>query len=150
MSSMTPIKNEGTAAVKVTETTSVEVKPTRPDNWRTLMLVGGIIAAAIIVAAYILTGVHWGTFYLFIAMYKGWTLINKYKDDTISEAVWILARRPITVLLFGLGMGIAGGSGYLGEPRVVLRSFAIGLLYGHFFFTPVVAESTRTRTMRTK
>lgn len=112
----------------------------KPDNWRSLMLVGGLMAVGIIAAAFYLTGPHWGTFCLFIALYEGWTLVNKYKEDTISEAVWILARRPITVLLFGLAAGIAGGSGYLGDSKVVLRAFAIGLLYGHFFFTPVVAE----------
>jgi len=134
--------------VKVTETTTVEAIPERPDNWRTLLLVGAIIAVGIVFAAFVLTGWRWGLFCLFIAGYEGWTLVNKYKEDTISEAIWLLARRPITVLLFGLVAGIAGGSGYLGEPRVVLRAFAIGLLYGHFFFTPVQPEPVVTKTRK--
>lgn len=132
--------------VKVTETTIVTAAPKRPDNWRTLLFVGSLMTAGIIFAIFELTGWRWGLFCLILALYEGWTLINQYKEDTISEAVWILARRPITVLLFGLAMGIAGGTGYLGEPRVVLRAFAIGLLYGHFFFTPVIAETTSTKT----
>jgi hypothetical protein len=134
--------------VKVTETTTVEVKPERPDNWRTILLVGAVIATGIIYAAFALTGPRWGMFCLFLALYEGWTLLNAYKEDTISEAVWILARRPITVLLFGIAFGIAGGSGYLGSPVVVLRAFAIGLLYGHFFFTPIVATTVKTRKVR--
>ncbi len=132
--------------VKITETTTVQVRPERPDNWRTLLLVGGIIGIGIAVAAFVLTGWKWGFFCLAMAAFEAWTLVNQYREDTISEAIWILARRPITVLLFGLAMGIAGGSGYLGDPTVVLRAFSIGLLYGHFFFTPVIETVKTTRT----
>lgn len=131
--------------VKITETTTVEARPQRPDNWRTLLLVGTIMAFAIIAAAFALTGPRWGTFCLAIALYEGWTLVNAYRDDTISEAIWLLARRPITVLLFGIAMGWGAGSGYLGDPRTVGRAFAIGLLYGHFFFTPGMSTSVKTK-----
>ncbi len=144
---MSELKDDG-PVVKVTETTTVEVEPERPDNWRTLLLVSAIIGAGIVFAAYAITGPRWGTFCLFLAAFEGWTLINRYKEDTISEAVWILARRPITVLLFGLGFGIAAGTGYLGDTTTVLRAFSIGLLYGHFFFTPVVAETVKTTRTR--
>lgn len=130
-------KQEPQLEVVVTQTTSAEIVQERPDNWRTMLLVEGIIGLAIVGAAYLLTGPRWGTFCLGLALWEGWTLANKYKEDTISEAIWLLAKRPITVLLFGLAMGIAAGSGYLGDPTIVLRGFAIGLLYGHFFFTPV-------------
>ena len=143
------VSDVSSVPVTITETTSVKVRPTRPDNWRTLLLVGSIIGVAIAVAAFILTGWRWGLFCLAMAAFEAWTLVNQYKEDTISEAVWILARRPITVLLFGLAMGVAGGSGYLGDPTTVLRAFAIGLLYGHFFFTPVTETAETVKTTRT-
>jgi len=140
--------------VKVTETTSVEVRPERPDNWRTLLLVGAVIAVAIIIAAYALTGPRWGTFCLVLALYEGWTLINQYREDTISEAVWILARRPLTGLLFGVAVGWGAGSGYLGDPVVVGRAFAIGMVFGHFFWqqfaTPVQTTHTESGEVHAK
>lgn len=143
--------DEGTQ-VQVKETTLVEVqvKPERPDNWRTMLVVCALIGAAIVAAAFILTGWRWGTFCLFLSAWEGWTLVNKYQDDTISEAIWILAKRPITVLLFGLFFGIGAGTGYLGDTATVLRAFAIGLLYGHFFFTPVTSETVSTKIARTE
>lgn len=134
--------------VKVTETTTVEAVPERPDNWRTLLLVGGIMAIGIIFAGYAFLGARWGTFALFLCGWEGWTLLNKYKEDTISEAIWILARRPITVLLFALGFGVPAGAGYFGDMNTICRGFAIGLLYGHFFFTPVQPEAVVTKTRK--
>lgn len=134
----------GTENIKVevaTETTISE-KPERPDNWRTLIVVGGFITVIIVLFAFAVLGRYWGLFALAAAIFEGWTLINKYKEDTISEAFWFYANRPIVPLLFGILIGIGIGSGYLGEPRVVARAFAIGLLYGHFFFTPVITVLT--------
>ena len=124
---------EGTP-VKVTETTRVEVQPDRPENWRTLLLVGGIMAVGIVLAAYVLTGPRWGTALLFLASYEAWSLVNSYRDDTISEAIWIYASRPLVPLLFGLGAGVGIGTGYLGDRVDVARGFAIGMCVGHFFW----------------
>lgn len=104
------------------------------DNWRTKVFVGSIIAVGIIATAYALTGLWWGTFCLALGLYEGWTLVNKYREDTISETIWEYSKRPMVVVLFGIALGWAAGSGYLGDPRVVGRAFAIGFLYGHFFF----------------
>ncbi len=131
-------------SVEIQTETKVEVKPEKPENWRTLVLVGIFIAAIIVLFAYAVLGVYWGSFALAVALYEGWTLVNKYKEDTISEAIWFFANRPIVPLLFGILIGIGIGSGYLGEPRHIARAFAIGLLYGHFFFTPVITNSTTT------
>lgn len=115
----------------------------KPENWRTLLFVGSIIAIAIVVAAYALTGPRWGTFCLVIALYEAWTLVNSYREDTISEAIWQYAKRPLVPLLFGITLGWGAGSGYLGDPQTVGRAFAIGLLFGHFFFTPQQADGQR-------
>lgn len=137
-----------TDSVKIIETTTILPKAERPENWRTLLLVGAIIGVGIVAAAYLLTGWKWGTFCAALALYEAWTLTNQYKEDTISEAIWILARRPITVLLFSVAFGIAAGSGYLGDPKTVLRAWAIGLLFGHFFFTPAGSESITSTTKK--
>lgn len=136
--------------IRVTETTAVEVKPERPDNWRTLLLVGAIIGVGIIFTAFILTGWRWGLFCLFLTAWEGWTLVNRYREDTISEAVWTLAKRPITVLIFGLGFGVPTGTGYFGDPTTVLRAFVIGMIFGHFFWqaVPVPQETTHTKVER--
>lgn len=130
--------------VEIKTETQVEIKPEKPENWRTLVLIGAFIAVVIVIFAYVVVGVYWGTFALAVALYEAWTLVNAYKEDTISEAFWYFANRPIIPLLFGVLIGIGIGSGYLGEPKHVARAFAIGLLYGHFFFTPVISTSTKT------
>lgn len=142
----TPITSpeSGTESIKVevkTETT-IQEKPERPENWRTLVLVGALIAVSIVLTAYLLTGIYWGTFCLIVAIYESWTLVNKYKEDTLSEAIWFFANRPLIPLLFGIAVGIGLGSGYLGDVKTASRAFAIGLLYGHFFFTPVITVSS--------
>jgi hypothetical protein len=101
------------------------------------LVVGGVLGVSIVLTAFALTGPYWGTFCLLLAAWEGWTLVNRYRADTISETVWEFAARPMFVLLFGIAFGWAAGSGYLGESRVVGRAFAIGFLYGHFFFQAV-------------
>lgn len=66
---------------------------------------------------------------LVIAAYETFTLIDAWKGNTLSEALWYLARRPLVPLLFGVALGIAVGQGVL-DPF----SVAIGMLYGHFFW----------------
>ena len=133
--------------IEVTETKSVKIVSERPENWRTLVLVGSIMGVAITFTAFALVGWRWGLFCFFLTLWEGWTLTNSYKEDTISEAVWILAKRPITVLIFSIGFAYPAGNGYFGPPRVVLLAFIIGLIYGHFFFTPVL-ETVKTKRTR--
>ncbi len=106
----------------------------RPDNWRTQVFVGAIIGVAIVATAFVLTGPSWGMFCLALATFEGWTLINNYREDTISEVIWGFARRPMVPHIFGIAFGIAAGTGYLGNVQEVCRAFAIGFLFGHFFF----------------
>lgn len=124
-------------AVEVTTQTQtvVEARPARPDNWRTLLVVGLALTAMLVGAAFWAFGREWGVFWLVVGLVEAWTLVNRYAEDTISEAIWILSQRPIVVLLFCLPLGIAIGQGYLGDPQTVVRALAIGILYGHFFFS---------------
>jgi hypothetical protein len=65
----------------------------RPDDWATKLFVGGIIAVAIVITAFALVGPKWGVFCLTLAVFEGWTLVNRYKSDTISEVIWEFAKR---------------------------------------------------------
>lgn len=105
-----------------------------PQNKITKLVVGLVIGAGIVVTAFTITGPWWGVFCLVLALYEGWTLVNRFREDTISETIWELAARPMVPLLFGVWFGVAAGTGYLGDVVTVLRAFAVGFLFGHFFF----------------
>jgi hypothetical protein len=105
-----------------------------PQRTVSKIVVGSILGLAIIVTAFALLGLWWGLFACALACYEAWTLVNQYREDTISETIWEFAARPMIPLLFGIAVGWAAGSGYMGPPRVVGRAFAVGFLYGHFFF----------------
>ena len=119
---------------KVTETVTETIGPARPENWITLLVVGGVIAIGIIWTAFVLTGPKWGFFCMAVAIFEGWTLVNNRKGDTISEALWEYAHRPLIPMLGGVVIGFATGSGYLGDPETVLRALVIGGLASHFWF----------------
>ena len=67
--------------------------------------------------------------FLAILLYEAYTLVDASKGNTLSEAMWYLARRPLVPLLFGVAMGMAIGGGVI-DPF----SAAIGIIYGHFFW----------------
>jgi hypothetical protein len=63
--------------------------------------------------------------------YEGWTLINRYAQDTLSESVWRLSKRPLVPWLFGVAYGWALASGVITD---VYLASALAFLQGHFFF----------------
>jgi len=76
--------------------------------------------------------------------YEGWTLINRWTDDTLSEALVRLdERQPLIRLTFGIAVGWAWGLKML-DPL----STIVGLLLGHWFFRmhPQVKTVETTRT----
>jgi len=48
--------------------------------------------------------------------------------------IWEFSGRPMIPHLFGIAFGIAAGTGYLGDMQTTCVGFAIGFLFGHFFF----------------
>lgn len=124
--------------------TPTTVSETTPENLHSLLVVSATLGVVLVFAMFWVLGPWWGLAGLAYAIYECWTLLNKFKQDSISEATWILSQRPIVVLIFGVSLGIAIGTGYLGDVKTVLRSVMIGLLYGHFFFSredkPFVAK----------
>lgn len=124
--------NDEKPEVIITPTTVTE---TTPENLHSLLVVSATLGVVLVTAMFWVLGPWWGLAGLAYTIYECWTLLNKFKQDSISEATWILSQRPIVVLIFGVSLGIAIGTGYLGDVKTVLRSVMIGLLYGHFFFS---------------
>jgi hypothetical protein len=74
-------------------------------------------------------------------LYEGWTLINRFPEDTLSESVWRLAARPMVPYLFGMAMGawacwicVRPMLGRPITPESVLQFGGTMFLMGHFFF----------------
>lgn len=94
----------------------------------TKIVVGAVIGAPLLYLAFYLTNTWAGFALAALLLYETWTLLNRYPEDTISEAFWALARRPLVPFLVGVGTGWALAVGVLANPWLVL---AIGILLGH-------------------
>ena len=98
---------------------------------RTLLVVGGLIGAPLLFLAFYLTNWKVGLGLSALLVYEAAVLVNRERADTISEAVWVLARRPLVPFLAGLAAGWAITAERLQEPWLI---FAAGFLGAHFFF----------------
>lgn len=97
----------------------------------TQLVVGGVIGAALVAAAWYIVGWPWFLAVAALLAYEGWTLVNRFPNDTISEIIWGFARRPMVPFMFGAAFGWGLTSGFLGNLWLVA---ALGFLMGHFFF----------------
>ena len=97
----------------------------------TSLVVGGLIGVALAIVAYNIAGWQIGLLLLALLLYEGWTLVNDYPNDTISEILWIFAERPMVPFIFGAGFAWAICSGAVTNPWMIA---ALGFLMGHFFF----------------
>jgi hypothetical protein len=107
----------------------MELKPASKSPTQKVVL--GIMGLALVIMAFKLAGPLWGLGLTVILAYEGWTLMNDYKNDTISEILWGLSTRPIVPWLFGVATGWALTSGFVSDVWLVL---ALGFLQGHFWF----------------
>lgn len=111
---------------------------------RSLIVWGVLIGSGLLYAIY-----DWvpdrRVMYVFLAilLYEAYTLVDEWKGNTLSEAMWFLARRPLVPLLFGVALGIGIGLNLL-DPF----SVSIGMLYGHFFWQAFVAIRERRNVRR--
>lgn len=79
--------------------------------------------------------------------YEGWTLINPFHGDTISEVIWELAERPMIPWVFGVACGYMLAVGVFGPPKQAILCAACFFLMGHWFFQRHEANSNkRTET----
>ena len=94
-------------------------------------VVGGIIGTALLVAAFAILGWKGGLIASAALLYEAWTLVNPFPDDTLSEAVWEYAARPMVPYIFGIASGWALAAHVFPNQYAV---FAWAFLMGHFFF----------------
>jgi hypothetical protein len=128
MSDKAPVEVQQKTTVTVTTTVS------RPENWRTLAIVGATVGAFCLIA------IHWAfdrrhaiiiDIYLLI---EGWTLVNKPANDTLSEGFWFFARHTVFIMICCLIVGVRVGLGIFGDPRTIVRGMMLGGLIVHFFW----------------
>jgi hypothetical protein len=111
-----------------------------PGIRRTNLVVGLVLGAALLATTFYLAGPKVGAVLSALLLYEGYTLVDVYAANTISESIWRLASRPLLPLVFGLGIGWGVTAGVLTEPWLVL---AAGILLGHFFWQRQEAYETR-------
>lgn len=99
----------------------------------TAIVVGALVGIAMVAALFYVLPMPAAAFCIGLLLYEGYTLVNKIPNDTISEAVWRYARRPMFPFLFGVGVAEALRSELFTHPYAV---FFLGFLMGHFFFVP--------------
>jgi hypothetical protein len=108
----------------------------KPQNLSpTWYVVGGLIGVGLGFVAFKLAGLGWAAALIALLVYEGWTLVNKYQNDTISEIIWVFAQRPMVPFIFGAGFvaAIAHGLFPITLAGMYLTA-AFGFLMGHFFF----------------
>jgi len=101
----------------------------------TWYVVGALIGVALGWVAFALAGWKWALVLCALLAYEGWTLVNQYEGDTISEIIWAFSKRPMVPFIFGAGFVAAIAHGLIAPtlPGLYL-SGAFGFLMGHFFF----------------
>src|SRR3989304_363836 len=75
-----------------------------------------------------------------LLLLEGWTLVNRYAGDTISEVVWYLNARPVVPFAFGLAVASLLRAGGPPPGKGGWIAFLIGGLMGHFFFSRMEDE----------
>lgn len=99
------------------------------------LIVGGTVGAAILYLIWSIVGFQAALGFTLYLIYEGYTLINHFPEDTLSESVWRLAVRPLIPWLFGAATMYAIMAGHFGpDPRAAMLAVGIGFLEGHFFF----------------
>ena len=101
----------------------------------TFLVVGGIIGAALLGVAWHLFSPLFFVVTVLLMTYEAWTFFNSYLNDTISEILWVLAKRPIVPFIFGAATVGMIEHGIFNTHHDGLYAAVIwGFLMGHFFF----------------
>jgi len=107
----------------------------------------GLIGLVLVFVAFELAGMKWGLILTGLLMLEGWALVNRYRNDTISEVLWGLSDRPIVPWMFGVGTGWTIQSGFVTDPWLIL---VMGFLQGHFWFQRYEPHNRRRSDRREK
>lgn len=104
------------------------------------MVVGATIGVALIYFIWTVLGWQLAVLATLYLIYEGWTLINRYREDTLSESVWRLSARPMVPWLFGTANGAwlmhlyyQASAGQF-DPKMIFVVAGMLFLQGHFFF----------------
>lgn len=101
----------------------------------TFLFVGAIIAAALGYVAWNLFSLGWFIAIMVLLAWEAWTFFNSYLHDTISEILWVLAKRPLVPFIFGAGTDALISHGVIPVTMEGLYiAVVVGFLMGHFFF----------------
>jgi hypothetical protein len=100
----------------------------------TTLVVGGIMGAGLIWVTFLVAPWMIGLALSAILLYEGYTLINPYPRDTISEIIWWLSERPMVPMLGGIVLGYMLCAGYFGPPDKATLCGTAFFLAGHFWF----------------
>lgn len=97
-------------------------------------VVPGLLGLAFSGVVYFLVGWKWFLFLGGLLVYEAWTGLNKYANDTISETIWALSKRPL--IPFALGAMCCQLLNHIIPPsgEGLWISFMLGVLMGHFVF----------------
>ena len=101
----------------------------------TFIAVGAVIGVALLAVAYHLFSIPWFIAIIVLMAWESWTFFNSYLNDTISEILWILAKRPLVPFIFGGATVALISHGVIPVTLHGLYTATIlGFLMGHFFF----------------
>lgn len=112
------------------------------------IVVGGLMGLGFIGLAFWLAGLVGGSVLCIFLLYEGWTLLNKFPEDTLSESVWRLSDRPMVPFVFGVTDGLWTYHVFLINPMINAKQAllwgAMQFLFGHFFFQAKKEEKKAT------
>lgn len=101
----------------------------------TWKVVPAVIGIGLLVFMWLILDWRWFVGLSLLLAYEAWTLVNRYANDTISEVVWQLVKRPLVPFLLG-GACVGLVSHGVIRPTVegLYVALAVGVLMGHFVF----------------
>jgi membrane protein DedA with SNARE-associated domain len=95
------------------------------------VVVGSAIGVVLMAYAYAVYGWVGCVICTVLALYEGWTLVNKYEHDTITETIQSFAAQTALVpFMFGVAVTDMYHRGYLAQPWQLA---IVVFLMGHFF-----------------
>lgn len=98
-------------------------------------VVGGVLGLALLAFFWLVLEPAWAAAASLLLAYEAWTFGNRYRNDTLSEVVWVLVRRPLVPFILGAGSVALIAHGIV-RPSVqgLYVALAYGVLMGHFVF----------------
>lgn len=99
----------------------------------TWKVVGGVLGAGVLAFIWLVMPPMWAIGASLLLVYEAWTFGNRYVNDTISEVVWELVKRPLVPFMLGAAAVALLAHGIV-KPNIegLYVSLAVGMIMGHF------------------